>query len=121
MLPASAVKVEDRWTSTQQVDSPFGELSIETTYQYEGPERRGQRTLQRIRADMETVVSGEEATPLADRLQPKQQAVYYFDTALGCLAESYLRQRVSSEVSYADAKIDVVSVGNVTLRISQSE
>ncbi len=122
VLPESAVEVGDRWTSTQQVDSPFGALTIETSYRYEGSQRREQRTLQHIRAVIETTVAGEgAAVPLADKLQSKQQAVYYFDTARGCLAESHLLQTVRSEVPYAGAKIGVKSVGTVMLRISQSE
>ncbi len=121
VLPESAVEVGDRWTSTQQVDSPFGALAIETSYRYEGPQRREQRTLQHIRAVIETTVAGEDAAvPLTDKLQSKQQAVYYFDTTRGCLAESHLLQTVRSEVPYAGAKIGVKSVGTVTLRISQS-
>ena len=122
VMPESAVNVGDRWTSTQQVDSPLGTLSIETTYRYEGPQRREQRTLQHIRAVMETTATGEDAAvPLAEKLQPKQQAVYYFDTALGCLAESHLLQTVTSEVPYAGVTISVKSVGTVTLRINQTE
>ncbi len=122
VLPKSAVNIGDRWTSTQRVDSPFGELSVETTYQYEGTRRRNARTLQYIRAVMKTTAVDEHATKsLADRLRPEQQAVYYFDSAQACLAESHLRQTVRSEVSYAGATIGVLSVGTVTLRVHQSE
>jgi hypothetical protein len=122
VLPAAPVRSGERWTSSHQFESPFGTLAIATNYRYEGPRRLEQRIVQYISAQMETsVVDQDSPESLAERLRPKQQGIYYFDAAEGCLAESHLTQTVRSEVPYADTKIGVVSTGTLTLRIHHRE
>ena len=117
-LPKEAVSKGKTWNKKVEMKMPFGVMTIDTTYTYQGPETRNNAQLEKI--DAKSTISLEPAADAAVALKIKSSDVkgtMYFDNKAGRLIETSQTQKMVLETSVGGQTFDSTQDQTTTLKL----
>jgi hypothetical protein len=107
VLPEEAIDKGHTWTATMEINSPVGKMKTDTTYVYQGEEKRGGKVLDKFGLKL-AMSFGEGGASLA-KIQVKDQdcsGTMYFDAEAGRLVETQMTQKMTLEVAVAGQQMN---------------
>ncbi len=119
-LPDEPVEKGHKWSRARKFTSAFGEMTQQTTFEFDGAEDRDGRPLALIRVsgDLETETPAKSARGVLK--SQELTGSLWFDTQAGRMREATIRQELNSERSYRNSVIDVKSTSTLTMKVSKA-
>ncbi len=116
-MPGGPVKVGDSWTTNMEVGvGAVGKMASQTKLTYAGPEKVGDKPLERINLEVTAKLekaaakpaekAPAQAVPDVTITDQKSQGKLYFDNVAGCLDHSELTQDLTLQVAVAGQKFN---------------
>jgi hypothetical protein len=121
ILPAGPVQAGDTWQRRSEAEAEGRQLTVTSTYRYEGPQSHEGRTLQRICVSAQIQ---EPPPPGAFDAPPPPKnrsftGTLWFDSTAGHLVESRIAHTVSWQVPFQARQIAVTASSTLTTRIAR--
>lgn len=114
-FPKEPVKVGDSWNQMTNVKLPFGKMSGDMKLTYQGTEKVGDKTFQKIGCVTKVAFAEDEKAQLTMKLtSQKADGHFLFDNDQGRLQESAVNQTMEMTVGFLGQTIDQ----NLTQKVS---
>lgn len=118
VLPKDAVAKGKSWTQKTNTKMPFGKVSGETKYTYEGTIEKGGKQLDKIAVKPEVKIETDPNAPIQIKVKDNKGKGYVlFDNATGRIAESTNETTMQMELEIAGMTINQNITQNTTMRL----
>jgi hypothetical protein len=119
-LPEDPVNPGDTWTRTATMKNPVtGDMTIETTFRYVGPEVRDGRELEKIAMEMK-MHFGEGGNVTVKLTDQASEGTIYFDNELGQFVTSESKSTMKMQMSVLGQQIEQeIETSTTTERVPQ--
>ena len=99
-LPKDSIKKGTTWTKPVTTKTPFGTMTITTTYTFQGSETRNKVSLEKIATKSEMFIENDKNAEISVKVKSADmQGTIYFDNQLGRLIDSTQTQKMVLEIS----------------------
>jgi hypothetical protein len=118
LLPKDAVKKGESWTQKADQKTPFGKMTGDNKYTYEGPVEKDGRTLQKIALKPDMKIEPSPDAPVKITIKGQEgKGTILFDNAAGHIASLTNELTMRLEVEVNDMTIDQRIVQTTTMRL----
>lgn len=117
-FPKEGVAKGKPWSRTVETKGPFGTMKVVSTYTYQGPEKVGNATYDKIDVKTETAIESDPAGQAQVTVKSQDaKGVIYFDSKRGLIAESSLDVKLELEVKVMGQTIISNQTNTVKLKL----
>jgi hypothetical protein len=118
VLPEGPVEKGKTWKQKTDTKMPFGRITGETKYTFEGEVERGGKTLQKIAVKPETKIETDPNAPVQIKVKDSKGKGYlFFDNKAGKIVETTNETTMQMEIEAGGMTIDMDLVQNTTVRL----
>lgn len=121
VFPKDAVEKGKSWTNKSNMKMPFGKMSVDTEYTYEGADEKSGATLQKLAVKPKVKLEADPNAQLAVKLKSSTgKGTLYFDNTAGRIMDMNQNQTMEMELEIAGQTITSTVDTNTLLKLKKS-